>query len=436
MSANLQTKLDSAFNDILRTAGFIFEIINNNEKQSRLITGPNNQLIQPTIIQQLTNHINKFDDILDETVFKFNDAKWCIDTMIENKQKQQEMKIKEELERQRREAEEAKRLKEEAEAKKKAEAEAAAKAKLEAEARAKAEAEAKAQAEKEKAEAERLKKEEEEREAARRAKEEKEEEERRNREAISQQQQQQQQDLGQSLQSNQYNNFDDFIGFDMNDLQGVGNDDGNQNDDFLSSINYNDLNLDMPMGSSGIGGSGGNGGEAVQNGGNNVFDDMDIDNDMNFSQQQTDDLFKTPADDPISKTTGEATSSGAGAGAGAGANAGANVSNTNNNNNNNNNSSNNSNTTNTAAANNNNNNSTKNSEQKNGGGQPAAQNDNLEEMDLDMNNLLGNDELILDGLNMSLLDAGLEGEDDSSNMNMNQMGDEFDVDNFLNQFSS
>ena len=432
MSANLQTKLDSAFNDILRTAGFIFEIINNNEKQSRLITGPNNQLIQPTIIQQLTNHINKFDDILDETVFKFNDAKWCIDTMIENKQKQQEMKIKEELERQRREAEEAKRLKEEAEAKKKAEAEAAAKAKLEAEARAKAEAEAKAQAEKEKAEAERLKKEEEEREAARRAKEEKEEEERRNREAISQQQQQQQQqqDLGQSLQSNQYNNFDDFIGFDMNDLQGVGNDDGNQNDDFLSSINYNDLNLDMPMGSSSIGGSGGNGGEAVQNGGNNVFDDMDIDNDMNFSQQQTDDLFKTPADDPISKTTGEATSSGAGAGAGAGANV------SNNTNNNNNNNSSNSNTTNTAAANNNNNNSTKNSEQKNGGGQPAAQNDNLEEMDLDLNNLLGNDELILDGLNMSLLDAGLEGEDDSSNMNMNQMGDEFDVDNFLNQFSS
>lgn len=145
MSANLQTRLDASLNEILKTSGYIFEIINNNKKQSNLITGPNNQLIQPFVIQQLNNQIGKFDEILDETVSKFNDAKWCVATMVENKQKQEELKLKEEMERQKREAE-AKRLKEEMEAKRKAEEEAAAaaaKEKAEREARLKKEQEEK-----------------------------------------------------------------------------------------------------------------------------------------------------------------------------------------------------------------------------------------------------------------------------------------------------
>ena len=57
-------------------------------------------------------------------------------------------------------------------------------------------------------------------------------------------------------------------------------------------------------------------------------------------------------------------------------------------------------------------------------------------MDLDMNNLLGNDELILDGLNMSLLEGGFDAGDNGNNANNAQIGDEFDVDNFLNQFGN
>ncbi|EGW33686.1 uncharacterized protein SPAPADRAFT_147604, partial [Spathaspora passalidarum NRRL Y-27907] len=109
-SANLQTKLDASLNDILKTSGYIFEVLNNNKKQSNLLTGPNNQLITPQIIAQLSHQMLKFDDILDETITKFNDARWCIDQMVENKQRQEEMKIREEQER-------ARRLKEEEEQK-------------------------------------------------------------------------------------------------------------------------------------------------------------------------------------------------------------------------------------------------------------------------------------------------------------------------------
>lgn len=79
----------------------MFEIINKNKKQSNFITGTNNQLIPPIITAQLGSSISKFDDVLDETMGKFDDAKWCIDSMVESKQKQVEMR-KEEEERQRR----------------------------------------------------------------------------------------------------------------------------------------------------------------------------------------------------------------------------------------------------------------------------------------------------------------------------------------------
>ena len=50
---------------------------------------------------------------------------------------------------------------------------------------------------------------------------------------------------------------------------------------------------------------------------------------------------------------------------------------------------------------------------------PATTDNNL-----DMNNILENDELILDGLNMTLLDNG------------DHVNEEFDVDSFLNQFGN
>ncbi|ODV79564.1 uncharacterized protein CANTADRAFT_41829, partial [Suhomyces tanzawaensis NRRL Y-17324] len=149
---NLQAKLDNSLNDILKTSGYIFEIINNNKKQSNLITGSNNQLITPTITSQLASNISKFDEILDDTLSKFNDARWCIEMMLENKQRQEELKLKEELEKQKKlkEEEERKRLEEEAlkrqeEARRRKEEEdahAKAKAEKEAAERAKAEEEA------------------------------------------------------------------------------------------------------------------------------------------------------------------------------------------------------------------------------------------------------------------------------------------------------
>lgn len=94
---NLETKLNNSLNDILKVSGYIFEIINNNKKSSNLIVGSNNQLISPTVINQLSKNIARFDEILDETVCKFNDAKWCVEQMMENKREEE---VKAEQERQ------------------------------------------------------------------------------------------------------------------------------------------------------------------------------------------------------------------------------------------------------------------------------------------------------------------------------------------------
>lgn len=126
---NLENRLLGSLNDVLRTSGYIFEIINNNRRQSNLITGPNNQLIPPPITAKLAASIAQFDLILDDTVSKCNDARWCVEQIVENKQKQQELKLQEEAERkkrleeqQRREEEERQR-KEQEEAKRKEEEE-------------------------------------------------------------------------------------------------------------------------------------------------------------------------------------------------------------------------------------------------------------------------------------------------------------------------
>lgn len=114
---NLEGRLTESLNDILRSSGYIFEIINKNKRQSNLITGSNNQLIPPVVSAQLGSSISKFDDILDETVSKFNDAKWCVEQMLESKLKQEETKLKEEERRreeiERKKLEEDRRLKEE-----------------------------------------------------------------------------------------------------------------------------------------------------------------------------------------------------------------------------------------------------------------------------------------------------------------------------------
>lgn len=121
-SMNLESRLTDSLNDVLLASGYIFEIINNNKRQSNLITGPNNQLIPPLVTSQLASSIAQFDLILDETVSKFNDARWCIEQMVENKQKQEELRIQEELERQKKaEAERIRREEEEAALKKREE---------------------------------------------------------------------------------------------------------------------------------------------------------------------------------------------------------------------------------------------------------------------------------------------------------------------------
>lgn len=110
-------------NDILRTSGYIFEIISNNKKLSNLVTGPNNQLIPAAVTLQLSNTISKFDQALDESVSKFKDARWCVEQIIENKQKQKELKLHEEMERQKRAEAERKRKEEEEASKRKLEEE-------------------------------------------------------------------------------------------------------------------------------------------------------------------------------------------------------------------------------------------------------------------------------------------------------------------------
>lgn len=111
---NLEERLNTTFDDVLRTSGYIFEIINNNKRQSNLITGPNNQLITSTVANQLAQSIAQFDQILDETASKFNDARWCVEQIVDNRQKQEELKAQEELERQKKEIERKKKEEEEA----------------------------------------------------------------------------------------------------------------------------------------------------------------------------------------------------------------------------------------------------------------------------------------------------------------------------------
>lgn len=114
---NLEEKLNNSVNDILKSSGYIFEIIHSRKNQSNLITGTNNQLITPTITSQLTNSITKFDDILDDTICKFNDTKWCVEQMLLNRQKQEEKqrRIKENDDRKWLEEEETKKRKKEEE---------------------------------------------------------------------------------------------------------------------------------------------------------------------------------------------------------------------------------------------------------------------------------------------------------------------------------
>ena len=169
MPENLQTRLHNSLDEILKSSGYIFEVIDQNRKQSNVITSPNNELIQKSITQLLNGEIQNFHAILDQTVSKLNDAEWCLGVMVEKKKKLDELKVKEEAARKKRE-EEAK--KKEEEAKKKAE-----------EAKKKAEEAKKA-------------------------------------ETVPQ----------------KFDNFDDFIGFGIND---------NTNDeDMLSSMDYEDLKLD------------------------------------------------------------------------------------------------------------------------------------------------------------------------------------------------
>ncbi|RLV89765.1 hypothetical protein JA1_005019 [Spathaspora sp. JA1] len=325
----------TSLNDILKTSGYIFEILNNNKKQSNLLTGPNNQLITPQIITQLSNQMVKFDDILDETITKFNDARWCVDQMVENKQRQEEMKIKEEMERARRlkeeQEEKERRIKQEQEEQARAaKAAAEAKAKAEAEAKAKAEAEAKATQERE---AQAKKKKEDEAAAAATAamealaKEEAEEKKRR---------EQEQQAAAQKLQQQNANNFNAFEDFttdlDLNDVLGNNTD---TNTDMLS-LNYGDLGLDMPIDSN----------DNTRGGSGNLASPSGITSEV------------------------------------------------------------------------------------------ILDNNDEDNMDLDMNNLLGNDESILDGLNMSFIESGNEGAT-GANAQLPTDGDgEFDVDNFLSQFGA
>lgn len=319
---NLETKLNESLHDVLKSAGYIFEIINNNKKQSNTITGSNNQLITPIITAQLSNSLSQFDDLLDETVSKFNDAKWCVEQILENKQKQEELKLKEGIERQKRKEEEEKRKKEEEEQRRKEEED---------------------RKHKEEEEKKRKEQEEEQRvkEAERLKNEKQEQEKKQQMEAKQAELRKQQEEEAAKLQSNS-NDINDFIspGFDFNmgDLTGdkSGGLDIPNPADILSSINYE-----------GFGG------------------------DTKSNNESTNSTAKTQ--------------------------------------------------------NSNNNNANDNNDDKN-----FNTNGLDNDLDLDMNNLLGNDELLLDGLNMSLLDQGYGGDNAADNgVNMEE---EFDVDNFLNQF--
>lgn len=110
---NLEERLTNTFNEVLRTSGYIFEIINNNKRQSNLITGPNNQLISASVTNHLAQSIAQFDLILDETVSRSNDARWCVEQIVENRQKQEELKAQEERKKKEEEETAARKKKEE-----------------------------------------------------------------------------------------------------------------------------------------------------------------------------------------------------------------------------------------------------------------------------------------------------------------------------------
>lgn len=105
MPENLQTRLHNSLDEILKSSGYIFEIIDQNRKQSNVITSPNNELIQKSITQLLNGEIQNFHAILDQTVSKLNDAEWCLGVMVEKKKKLDELKVKEEAARKKREEE-------------------------------------------------------------------------------------------------------------------------------------------------------------------------------------------------------------------------------------------------------------------------------------------------------------------------------------------
>lgn len=344
---NLETRLNDSLNDILRSSGYIFEIINKNKRQSNLVTGSNNQLIPPVVTAQLGNSIGQFDDILDDTVSKFNDAKWCVEQMLESRQKQEEMKLKEEE--RKKEEEERKKLEE--------------KRRMEEE---KKRVEEKKIQEERKREEEKRKQEEEQRKQEEKKKQEEE------RERQERQKAQQQQPSQPQAQGNDQDLFGDFIspGFDFNINEVMdksaadngNNANGNSNDipnpsDILSSIDYPDLNA---FGNNNTNNNDNNGNNNV-NGGSSKGNNNGISNNGTAGDQMND-----------------------------------------------------------SGVNDNMNNN-------NGGAESNAPDGN--NLDLDINNVLGNNDLILDGLNMSLLD-----QEDELNTQTNN-NDDFDVDNFLNQFA-
>ena len=112
MPENLQTRLHNSLDEILKSSGYILEVIDQNRKQSNVITSPNNELIQKSITQLLNGEIQNFHAILDQTVSKLDDAEWCLGVMVEKKKKLDELKVKEEAARKK--EEEAKKKAEEA----------------------------------------------------------------------------------------------------------------------------------------------------------------------------------------------------------------------------------------------------------------------------------------------------------------------------------
>lgn len=87
---NFQMKLNNSLNEILRASGNIYEIIYHNKKNSNMLSGFNNQIVTQYVSSNLANSIKNFDEILDETIFKFNETKWYIEKTLEKGQKQKE----------------------------------------------------------------------------------------------------------------------------------------------------------------------------------------------------------------------------------------------------------------------------------------------------------------------------------------------------------